>query len=610
MRWLLLVVVAACSAPARPVPVAGEPVVAAPPAIDAAVAMDAAWVADPALVAELQLIAKQRLDALHGERPDHDVEPVPGRDDVEERLLIPVLGTCARPSTEERAKLARRVEAWIKRRHPRARRVDGEIGNVSFGCVERDGIVIDAQADLETGRSRVGWWWTMRVTDAKIEVIEETSGCAVVDCMEWSDVASVQTLVLADLDGDGTRDPIIVRDRHEGGAARRLDVIVGKTVVGRVEGELSLPPLQPLPPTRAILVSVDAAYGEQVYRCITATGPWSYCPAAEEATLRVRQLAAAEALGASASAMLDDHDALADVLETLGVGDRERYLAAAAPSPLASEVRVFVKQRGAATAHLTVEEREAARLVAAQWHGAALLELLGHAPCPAADKAGEARIERWVDARHPDASRFTVLASCAGGAGAYWMVQWQLESAREPVAHRVLLHVRGGTITPLVEGTPPLEHDSDGMYPTDAYQLPEAKLHRQGSAIAALVRGPGDKLTAVIDGKVTGSRSVAADLGWNAFGDGGEMFEMTGDSLARSDDGELTTFWQATAAGPSPVAELPPITLTAPPAQTRPVAAWLERAERRRRAEAVVEVSPHPGQSQTELRAALDELRN
>jgi hypothetical protein len=211
---VLIVVVAACSTPARPVPVGGEPVVVAAEPIDAGVAVDAAWAPDPALVSELHLVAKQRLEELHGERPDHDVEPVPGRDDVDERLLIPALRSCPRPSMDERAEITRRVEAWIRRRHPRARRVDGEIGNVSFGCVEAGGIVVDAQADLETGRSRVGRWWTLRVTPTKIAVIEETSGCASVDCMEWSDVASVQTFVLADLDGDGTRDPIILRDRH------------------------------------------------------------------------------------------------------------------------------------------------------------------------------------------------------------------------------------------------------------------------------------------------------------------------------------------------------------------------------------------------------------
>src|SRR5688500_15925110 len=111
MRWIVLVVVAACSAPARPVPVADEPVAAAVQVVDGGLTVDAAWAADPVLVDELHLRAKQRLEVLHGERPDHDVTRVPGRDDVDGRELIPVLGACARPSMAERKELAKRVEA-------------------------------------------------------------------------------------------------------------------------------------------------------------------------------------------------------------------------------------------------------------------------------------------------------------------------------------------------------------------------------------------------------------------------------------------------------------------------------------------------------------------
>lgn len=337
--WLVIAACAACApGPARPEPTA----VAAPPAVVAAVEVDAAAVdataidapppPDPTLVAELRALGIRRGDELRAEVP---AEATPLDEDD-----IAALGPCTRPTAAQRAAIATRVRAWILRTNPRALRDrEEQQQTLRFGCVERAGMVVDVEAQLELKRGRVGRSWTLRVAPARTAVIAD-AGCAAVDCAERTDAATVATMVLADLDGDRRLDPVITRDHYDD-EPPSYDVLVGSRVVGRFEGGVVLAELQPLaasPPAgeRAVVLALETGHdGEVVYRCATTAAAWGNCAAAVRAARRDAAILAADELARNMYALLDDHDELADALDALDVpaADRARFLAAAAPTP-------------------------------------------------------------------------------------------------------------------------------------------------------------------------------------------------------------------------------------------------------------------------------------
>ncbi|NVB84830.1 MAG: hypothetical protein HOV81_41050 [Kofleriaceae bacterium] len=135
--------------------------------------------------------------------------------------MIPAAEPCTRPTVDEQIALHDRITAWIDRRYRREVSNAAEWTNLSFGCMEGTGIVVNANADRMTkGKERpdVGRWWLLRVTRDRIVPLAETRGSPVNDWMEWVIEASIETLALVDFDRDGAHDALFVRKVQEGGA--------------------------------------------------------------------------------------------------------------------------------------------------------------------------------------------------------------------------------------------------------------------------------------------------------------------------------------------------------------------------------------------------------
>jgi hypothetical protein len=330
---------------------------------------------------------------------------------------------------------------------------------------------------------------------------------------------------------------------------------------------------------------------------VTATPPWSVCPAAERAVKRDTALAAAEAISASASGLLDDRDRLAEALAALAVPDAERmrFLAAAAPSPLSTIVSRFLATRDAATRTMTPAEHDAAARAARARITAELRTALDQPPCPettpAQQRAAVAQIKRWLAANERGAAKPAVQASCVGPAGGYWLVWWEVPNPDEPTFRGALFHIAGGKVAKLIDGTSPMGDGTDGTYPDEPEQLPSVKTYLKGATLGALVFGPGDKLTAVVDGAITGTRDGAASFDWNAADALGDV-TISADTLGRSETADKITYWQASAQGVVPVVELVTASLAPAATASTPAAKLLDTLERRRHAVALLTETP------------------
>ncbi|CAN5916824.1 hypothetical protein BH11MYX2_BH11MYX2_16490 [soil metagenome] len=244
------------------------------------------------------------------------------------------VGDCERPSETERAAITKRIRATVNR-----------YAWISFGCDERNGIVVDATYDI----GHIGYWKILRVTDKKITTLSSLSGESSQDWMEWADEQTVSTWALVDVDGDGLLDVVSLHTQHEGGSSTTdIDVELRRSSDNKVVKLGGFERLRDYGFVRGststlVLRASTSDDGEPdaaaQYRCIVASG-FTDCPAATEAA-RIDH--AAEIAGwfvhgheyLPTGAAVPDRDQLAELLDVVRIAgdERARLLAAADETP-------------------------------------------------------------------------------------------------------------------------------------------------------------------------------------------------------------------------------------------------------------------------------------
>ncbi|MCE9577984.1 MAG: hypothetical protein K8W52_32935 [Deltaproteobacteria bacterium] len=560
--------------------------------------------ADPQLRGEVVALARARLAALTAEAPPLD----------DEDGALPALGPCTRPAPAARAALATAITRWALRTHPGQRFVlDGP--DLRVGCDDPGGVIVDVHADLVGRGRRTGWWWTVRVRGAQIDTLAATSGMAVEDYTDEYDLhTSHDTLVIADLDGDGAREPLIARNVHEGNARSSYTVLVpgkaGPVAVGTHDGALAVATLPS--PEPGVVLALGGLDVRAAFRCVTGPAPWASCPAAERVQRHVRARAIAGALIDRPDA--PDRDELDRDLALLDVptATRAALVARARPTTPREAIEDFVARREDDRSGRTPAEQGAAAAAVAHKLGAAISGALGEVPCPAA-MAGERAIlvptlARWIAAHDHEhiaghacggackaqaPVELAIRASCVGAVASYWLATWQrpVKGIAE-LERQGLFAMIGDRVTLIAGGTSAWDGPRDQTTASDvsgegpgaegAVGAVDAKFAIAGGAVTALALAPGPRLIAAVDGVVTGDRAGAAELGWVARDAVGEL-DMTDDSLARTVEGARVQFWRATSAGVTAVASFDEGAAGDPP--TDPAARILDGLERDRVAE-------------------------
>ncbi|HEY4059370.1 MAG TPA: hypothetical protein VGM39_22285 [Kofleriaceae bacterium] len=262
------------------------------------------------------------------------------------------LGNCERPTDIERASIAKRVRA-----------VTSRYAQLSIGCKERDGIVVDATYD--TGSERLeGHWKILRVTPTKIATLDSMSGESEQYWMEWSTEQQVFTLALVDVDGDGIKDVVTARTEHEGGSSTTYYVLELRRSTDHKMVELgTLDGLAELDfargSTSTLVLRTTAGewnddHQEQQFLCITSTS-LAACPASLEAArvdhaVEIATWFATAHAYEPAGASLPDRDLLSQLLDVVRVIGTERatLLAAAAETPDSYRIEREIKDKLAA----------------------------------------------------------------------------------------------------------------------------------------------------------------------------------------------------------------------------------------------------------------------
>lgn len=547
---------------------------------------------------ELASLAARRraeLDALVPEPPTSTVDH------------LAALSPCTRPTAVELATLRARVSAWIDRTAPTERQREDSIGTFAAGCTEPAGIVVDVQADLYDRRARDpfaagvrrhGHWWTLRVGTTSIDVIADVRGTASVDFMEWSSIQTSETLVLADLDRDGAVEPLIVRDAHEGGGEANVTLSIGGVsgvrVVGHHPGSIELARRQP-PSGDGVVVVKLAGNGPRraIFRCVDDAPTWHACPASLLGERHDRALDATRVLNGGLPHGTPDRDLVDRLLSLLDVpADQRAALVARSPvapvSVLGRRLLVdLVQTRWTRTA-----DEQAASLTAAETTLAHRLREAHHeTPCLAATEREHDRafaaIERWITARERRPDALVLGRSCVGPRGAYWLATWR-RTRGAWIERQAFFFVSARGTRVLLDTTVPLQDDVDGPSPAGDGML-DAKYSQAGESITALVASPGNTLTAVVDGVITGRRTGgnSASLVWT-WRDRAVEVEMHADMLARTGPDPII-YWRATRAGVEIATTFAQPVLRRAPTASDPLGQILETSERL--AEAELEVA-------------------
>jgi len=491
----------------------------------------------------LEALAAERLDTLGAPHvaPDEDAPTA----DAPTRALIGATRGCKRPDDAQAARLQARVERWVAALHPRASWADDGV-HLTFGCFERDGLVLDVHVDARLGDDARGYYWVVRLHDGALTVVAAQVGSACADYMEWAREDSVGTLALVDLDHDGDLDPLVVRQLREGGATAYESIFYGERAgrlvdLGRDRGAVELLATQPAAADGVLILrhtfmdyGDDAAAYYQL-RCLGLDEPLTACATADALRRREDVIAQARAILADSDPLADDATALADTLTTLGVLPlvRMAWLALAPPATFEQRVAAFERHELQAGGRLTEVERQAAVTARAADLRARVSAALGDEACRAV--RDELRlVSAWIR-RHATRPRAIVpTGGCASAAAAYVTARW-LERDEEGGTRTALglFFVRAGLATPLFRTG--LYRDGNG----DVEPSLEVALSVHGGTLRALVADEGG-LRAFVGGRETAS--VASMVIVHGLG------ELVGD------DGASRTYWVAAADGLSQVA--------------------------------------------------------
>jgi hypothetical protein len=432
---------------------------------------------------------------------------------------IPALGPCQRPSLAERDALRTRVLAWIEKTTASSERPTDEPGQLAlrFGCVEPAGIVITAQMDRETKQRvrtgpDVGHWWTLRAAKDAIAVLSETRGIATLRYSAYVLKVTEEPIALADLDGDGALDPLLVRTSREGLAMHadlQLAAVPSRTnkraVVAAFGDEVALARVQPAARSGPVVLEIsDWSIGVHAFRCVDA----------KLALVRCREAAAARR-GSAALALADDlaklsgnpdREQLAGWLELLEVPrDTAAPLlaAASATTPAERASRKIARAFHPDDDRTNVEHEAAARRDAAAAI-AALRRDLGSAACDPTAPAADTAVRGAILAAAPGAVELVVRGRCTGPAGTYVAAAWRVRDQRS----EGVFFVTGEQVTQVIKAGPAPRFDPSK--PTEP--LLQSGFYRGGSATIALVvaaaREPRPaELTALADGRAIGRRT-------------------------------------------------------------------------------------------------------
>lgn len=473
--------------------------------------------------------------------------------------------TCARPTAEERAAVGKALAAA----DPAMRTAIS--ASLRFGCKERGGMVVDidyvpAAAGGVDARHDTEVWKVVRVSeakaDARVTVLGRYSGEAKDIWMEWSNEVTLGTMLLADLDGDGVRDAILIRDQQEGGAmehyvglsvwlSQRGQVVAldtageGATLaaLGMVGGGVTLAAQTWAPGAPLVLRAEtrDHEYKPQLrYRCLQPAGRLDLCPAIEPARRTERAFELAQRFVDHQVCEPDqdcelDRELLAVLLDELGAApaDRAQLLAEVEPARPAAQVQRAIAAGLAAAAEpkvLRAHGEEVATQPEDPRHPE-LMKLLGDegcAPVPAAQqKQLAARVDRWIAGngarllvergdckagqrcqwKRPQS--FQLGSACAEGARGHLVGRWtHLDGQGELLAVDALFHVDGEQVKLVTSAsvTGDAAECAACAGPPEA-QL-EVQLYRRGAALMALVwprpYGPSPyQLSVSVDGAPT-----------------------------------------------------------------------------------------------------------
>lgn len=308
---------------------------------------------------QLAALGLRRLKQL---RPAAVANAVPQK----QRPEIPVLdragASCVRPTKAEQAALRKAVAADDAL-------ATGDSLSLRFGCVEPMGVVVDVS--YEHGQR--GVWKVVRASstapDARVTTLSRIAGTATDYWMEWVNEATLHTMVLVDLDNDGTRDPLIALNEHEGGAMSNhvtlsiwLSLPEKLLQLGQIQDYVGVLE-QPWISGGALVLTIDREFppAPRRYRCVNQAGRLDLCRAITEARRFDRAIAIASGLtqrltypaldpwedlstddGGSdrTSTELPDRDRLDLLLRDVGATPAERARLVAMVAPTAPEVRV------------------------------------------------------------------------------------------------------------------------------------------------------------------------------------------------------------------------------------------------------------------------------
>jgi hypothetical protein len=606
-----LCVVVACGSRKEKAPASGDPTV--PATVPVAVAGDAPAPVpalpagiDAALVAELRALGRTHAARLEAaaprlvEFPPQPADPTGccGADIASPDITA--VGACVRPTDDEQRALTAQVDAFVARKVPRRRPVADQPTRIRWGCVDPGGVVVDVYTTGQEGKEAVERAWTLRVAPAAVTSVAELVACRGDNCTGdpggmWPQL----TVLLAQLDADRDRDPVIVREAKDHTELDvSYDVLVGvrapATLAGNFHSSLEVAEWQPAADDHVAVIRYSPALSpEPVLGCVGASGPVATCPSIERERSRQAQLEGAAALAESETGYLVDRDRLGDLLALLEVpaAERDRYLAAAqAPSLKAMLVR-FNGQREAAMRARGEGPEPLYRPAAAAAKATEIRAANGQPACPAQPasqkKAREAELGRFLARTADQVHDVVVSVACGGPSESLVMATWVDLGPTAELAHAALFRVQGKTFTPIVQGSSVLMHTHDGPEIDEPDQLPTAELWQTATSVGALVRGPGGKLTAVVDGKITGTSELAHELGWKTGTPAGAI-DLGDDGVSRTVAGGTTTYWYATAGGVEKLAEHGAIDLAGDLVATTPGGRLLEACDRAEAADALL----------------------